>query len=167
MESYNQQLNDLLQEEADLQFAQFTNETAYRIGYRIVQKATWENKSVTVDIQRNGQLLFHCAMDGKTLNNARWIKRKNKVVHHFGRSSYYMGVLLRSKQTTLLEWAFLDPNEYAAVGGAFPVIIKDVGVVGTVTVSGLPQEEDHGLVTSVLREFCCTPAGQEPEPASN
>ena len=47
----------------------------------------------------------------------------------------------------------LDEREYAAHGGAFPVIVRDVGVVGTVTVSGLPQEEDHRLVVAVLRAF--------------
>ncbi len=47
----------------------------------------------------------------------------------------------------------LDESEFAAHGGAFPVIGRGVGVVGTVTVSGLPQEEDHRLVVSVLRSF--------------
>jgi uncharacterized protein (UPF0303 family) len=154
MDEYNQLLEELLQQENDLQFTHFTNETAYRIGCRIIEKALTDSVSVTVDIQRNSHQLFHCALDGKSINNAQWIKRKNKVVQHFGRSSYYMGILLKSKQTTMQEWANLDPNEYAAIGGAFPIIIKNVGVVGTVTVSGLPQAEDHGLVTAVLREFC-------------
>ncbi|WP_246079478.1 heme-degrading domain-containing protein [Paenibacillus piri] len=153
MEDYNSLLDQLLQEENDLQFTQFTNKMAFEIGSRIVEKAETEGKSVLVDIQRNGQCLFHCAMEGKSLNNAQWVKRKNNVVRHFGRSSYYMATLLKSKKATMAEWAFLDPNEYAAVGGAFPLIIKGAGVVGTISVSGLPQEEDHRLVTSVLEEF--------------
>jgi uncharacterized protein (UPF0303 family) len=153
VEDYSSLLDQLLQEEKDLQFTQFTHKTAFEIGCRILEKAEAENKSILVDIQRNGQSLFHCAMEGKTLNNAQWAKRKNNVVRQFGRSSYYMGILLKSKKQTMTEWGFLDPNEYAAVGGAFPLIIKGVGVVGTITVSGLPQEEDHQLVTSVLKEF--------------
>ena len=78
------------------------------------------------------------------------IERKNRVVRRFGHSSYYMGV---SSEGEFNARYLLDENEFAAHGGAFPVIVRGVGVVGTVTVSGLPQEEDHRLVVSVLRAF--------------
>lgn len=43
---------------------------------------------------------------------------------------------------------------YAIHGGAVPVFVEGVeGVVGVVTVSGLAQEEDHGVVVEALREF--------------
>jgi uncharacterized protein (UPF0303 family) len=63
-----------------------------------------------------------------------------------------MGIFFKSKDTTLQESMFLDPNRFAAHGGAFPITIRQVGVVGTITVSGLPQEEDHDLVVRVLSE---------------
>lgn len=44
----------------------------------------------------------------------------------------------------------LDAALYAAHGGAFPVWIWDVGVVGVVTVSGLPQADDHALVVEAI-----------------
>ncbi|NHN29543.1 heme-degrading domain-containing protein [Paenibacillus sp. S3N08] len=157
LKDYSSLMDQLLQEEKDLQFTTFTNQMAFEIGCRIVNKAASEDKSILVEIQRNGQTLFHAAMEGKTLNNAQWVKRKSRVVNQFGRSSYYMSLLLKSKKTTMLEWGNLDPNEYSAVGGSFPISIQGVGVVGTVTVSGLPQEEDHGLVVSVLKEFVKVP----------
>jgi hypothetical protein len=40
---------------------------------------------------------------------------------------------------------------FAAHGGAFPVRIKDV--VGTVTVSSLPQTDDHAFVTEMIGAF--------------
>jgi uncharacterized protein (UPF0303 family) len=47
----------------------------------------------------------------------------------------------------------LDPARYAAHGGSFPVIVRRVGVVGSVTVSGLPQLEDHSFVVEQITLF--------------
>jgi uncharacterized protein (UPF0303 family) len=46
----------------------------------------------------------------------------------------------------------LDPRHYAAHGGAFPILIRSVGPVGVVVVSGLPQVEDHRMVVAALRD---------------
>jgi uncharacterized protein (UPF0303 family) len=108
---------------------------------------------VTVDIRRGDQQLFHCALAGTAADNDAWIERKTRVVRRFGHSSFYVGERLRRDGTTIAERFLLDEREYAPHGGAFPVIVRDVGMVGTVTVSGLPQEEDHRLVVSVLRAF--------------
>jgi uncharacterized protein (UPF0303 family) len=64
-----------------------------------------------------------------------------------------MGIYYKMLNTTIQEKSFLDPTEYATHGGAFPTIIQDVGVVGTITVSGLPQKEDHEFVVNMLQEF--------------
>ena len=41
-------------------------------------------------------------------------------------------------------------NEFAAHGGGVPVSVGGSGVIGSVTVSGLPQREDHELVVEAL-----------------
>jgi uncharacterized protein (UPF0303 family) len=51
------------------------------------------------------------------------------------------------------EQSRLDPDLYAAHGGVFPVIVRGVGPVGTVGVSGLPQAEDHAFVVEQLTSF--------------
>ena len=74
-------------------------------------------------------------------------------MRRFGRSSFAVGTALRLEGRTIEEAYLLDESEYAPHGGAFPVTVKGVGVVGTVAVSGLPQEDDHAFVVTVLREF--------------
>ncbi|TVY05467.1 heme-degrading domain-containing protein [Paenibacillus cremeus] len=153
MTDYAQQLAGLLEEEEKLQFSKFTNEMALQIGCRIIEKVKAENQHVTINISRNGQQLFHYSFPETSTDNDIWVKRKSNVVYRFGHSSHYIYTYLRSIQKNIQERFFVDPSEYAASGGAFPIAIKDVGIVGAIAVSGLAQEEDHRLVTSVIKEF--------------
>jgi len=152
-------LDALLAQEDELQLAAFTNDTPWELGRRLVETARGRGLAVTVDIRRGEQQLFHCALPGTAADNDAWIERKNRVVRRFGHSSFYVGQSLRRDGTTIAERFLLDEAEYAPHGGAFPVIVRDVGMVGTVTVSGLPQEDDHRLVVEVLRAFLADPGG--------
>lgn len=146
-------LAQLLEQEQTIQFDEFSNRTALDIGLRLVAAARDAGKAIMVDIRRDDLLLFQHAMDGTGADNADWIRRKNNVVRRSAHSSFYAGHYYRSIGTSFEEYWQLDPRDYAAHGGAFPLLLKGVGVVGTITVSGLPQAEDHALVVSVLKAF--------------
>ena len=146
-------LTQLLQEEDELQFKKFNEETAWQIGSQLVELATNESLAVTIDITRGDHQLFHASMKGTSADNDEWVKRKVRLVYRFGHSSFYMGHLLKSKGRSIKETYLLDESDYAPHGGCFPVIVKDTGVIGTITVSGLPQEEDHKLVVRAIREY--------------
>lgn len=152
-DDYAALLKELEIEERQLQFTTFSNADALRLGIALVERAQALGKSVTVDITRNEHQLFHHAMDGTSPDNANWVRRKNKVVQRFGRSSWHVGTRYRSKGKSFEADSGLDGADFAAHGGAFPLAIRGTGVIGTVTVSGLPQQEDHALVTSVLRDY--------------
>ena len=158
MNRFEDRMREVQREEDELQFRSFSNALALRVGLRLVDVATAAGQAVTIDIMRGEQQLFHHALEGTSSDNDDWIRRKNRVVRRFGHSSFYMGLYYKSRDTTIEAKSLLDPREYAPHGGAFPLTIRGVGVVGTVSVSGLPQEEDHRLVVGVLREFCETPA---------
>jgi uncharacterized protein (UPF0303 family) len=64
-----------------------------------------------------------------------------------------LGVTIDVRHGGRQERYLLDEAEYGAHGGAFPVIVRGTGPVGTVTVSGLPQAEDHRFVVEALRRF--------------
>ncbi|NEE08380.1 heme-degrading domain-containing protein, partial [Streptomyces sp. SID7499] len=89
-------------------------------------------------------------------DNDAWIDRKRKVVERYGESSYLVGSRFRAKGTTFEESSRLDPDTYAAHGGSFPIAVESAGVIGTVTVSGLPQAEDHAMVVEALEQFAAT-----------
>ena len=146
-------IEKLLQEEGELQFSSFNEETAWQIGNRLVERALQENLPITIDITRGNHQLFHASRPGTSADNDEWVKRKVRLVYRFGHSSFYMGQFLKSLGKTI-EKVFLVPeSEYAPHGGCFPIIIKGTGLVGTITVSGLAQEDDHRLVVETIREY--------------
>ncbi len=153
MGEYDSLLQTLLLQETEFQFTSFTNETALELGMALLEAAKSRGKAVTIDITRYGQQLFHYAMSGTSADNDEWVKRKSNVVRRFGHSSYYVGISLKNAGQTMQEKYLLPESEYAAHGGSFPLLIRNVGVVGTITVSGLPQAEDHELVVGVLRKM--------------
>ncbi|MCK2243408.1 MULTISPECIES: heme-degrading domain-containing protein [unclassified Crossiella] len=146
-------LDELTEQELDLQFDRFDNDTAWELGSQLVAAARAAGLPVVVAIHRNGQRLFHVALPGTSADNDAWVERKARVVARFGHSSFLIGERCRAKGSTFEETMRLDQDSYAAHGGSFPVTVRGVGVVGSVTVSGLPQVEDHRFVVAQLTEY--------------
>lgn len=146
-------LRQLLQQEQELQFTNFNETTAWQIGSQLVERARSEGLAVTIDITRGSHQLFHASLSGTSPDNDEWIKRKTRLVYRFGHSSFYIGQLLKSKGKRLEEAYLISENDYSPHGGGFPVIIRDTGMIGTITVSGLSQEDDHKLVVGAIRNY--------------
>ena len=97
--------------------------------------------------------MFHAALPGATADNDAWLDRKHRVVERYGRASMLVGEEFRAKGEDFDVHARLDPREFAAHGGVVPIRIREVGVIGAVGVSGLPELDDHDLVVEQLRAF--------------
>ena len=144
-------LAELAAQEEELQLRSFTNDDAWAIGSALVARGREEGLPIAIEVSRHSHQLFHAALTGATPDNDTWIARKAAVVHRFGHSSLYVGQRSREAGTTFEAEFGLDPERYVAHGGGFPVIVRDVGPVGVVVVSGLPQVEDHRMVVEALR----------------
>ncbi len=141
-------------EERELVFGGFTNDDALELGLLLAEKARARKLPIAIDVERAGQRLFHFAAAGATPDNAAWIERKKNLVRRMFRSSYAVGLGLAASGKTLADgMGAAAAADHAAHGGCFPVVVRGVGFVGTVTVSGLPQKDDHDLVVEAIREL--------------
>lgn len=145
-------LDALLREEQLLQFDRFDQDTAAALGARLVDRARSANKPVTVEIRQGDTVLFAHAMPGASPNHADWIRRKNNLVRRTGHSSFYTHNEVRQAGGDHDALPGLDMRDYAAHGGAYPIVIRGGGAVGTVTASGLPGVDDHALVVAALKD---------------
>ena len=146
-------LEELARQEQELQFTRFDNDTALEIGSRLIATARARRQAVSVNITRNGEMLYFHAMTGTSADNADWIRRKNNLVNRTGHSSYYIHTKVKERGGDIDAMPAFDQRDFAAHGGAFPVLLKGTGMIGTITVSGLPGVEDHALVVEVLRTY--------------
>lgn len=148
--SIENDLATVAEQEQSLRFDHFNEEDAWNLGSRLREMAAARRYPIVIDIRRFGQPLFYCALAGSVPDNAEWVRRKNNVVARFHRSSYGLGLELQHKNATLESKFGLTLSDYAAHGGAFPLSVAGAGVIGSVTVSGLPQRVDHELVVEAL-----------------
>ena len=146
----NEELEKIASQERELRLPRLDAAIAWDLGSRIRTMALERGLTLVIDVRRFGQPLFYAALDGTTPDNAEWVRRKSNVVARFHRSSYAVGLTLKLKDTTLLERYGLPVTDYAADGGSFPLAVEGAGLVGSVTVSGLPQRDDHNLVVEAL-----------------
>jgi len=146
----SEDLERIAQQERELQLPRMDAQTAWELGSRLRAMAAERKLSVVIDIRRFCQPLFYAAMDGTTPDNVEWVRRKNNVVARFHYSSYVAGIKEKMKNQSLIESQGLALADYATHGGSFPLAVIGAGVIGSVTVSGLPQRADHELVVEGL-----------------
>jgi uncharacterized protein (UPF0303 family) len=137
------QERDLVLPEADLASLQ-------RLGRRMSDAAAERRLPIVIQIRSGGRLVYVAALPGSTASNDQWATRKARLAEHFEQSSLLVrrhherdGQDVHARHT-------LSPDLFAAHGGAFPLRVRGVGVVGTVVVSGLPQVDDHAFVVEQL-----------------
>lgn len=146
----SEDLDRITQQERELQLQRLDARVAWDLGTRLRTMAEERSLAVVIDVRRFGQPLFYAALEGTAPDNAEWVRRKSNVVARFHRSSYAVGLKLKSKNETLADQQGLSLADYATHGGSFPLTVINAGVVGSVTVSGLPQRADHELVVEAL-----------------
>jgi uncharacterized protein (UPF0303 family) len=140
-----------LQEEK-LRFNSFDATSAWKLGVALKEASDKRGVGVALDISTASYTLFSHAMAGATPDNSEWIRRKRNVTLRFHRSSYAIGLELTRDKTTLEQRHGLKAADYMAHGGSFPLRIGAT-CVGAITVSGLPQRDDHDLLTRTLAVF--------------
>ncbi len=139
-------------QECSLIFPDFDEDVAWTLGCTLRSLATKHRYPIVIDVRRFDRALFFAAMPGSVPDNLEWVRRKSNVVQRYHRSSYAVGLELAAKNDTLEARYGLPLSDFAAHGGSFPIRIHSAGVIGSVTVSGMAQRDDHNLVVRALAD---------------
>ncbi|EGX97058.1 DUF967 domain protein [Cordyceps militaris CM01] len=144
--------------------AAFTAEDAWELGHllhaRLLDHAASAGRPALINIAlaaAGGPTLYQSVTGSGLLpDHEAWVRRKRAAVLRWGTSSYMVGrkhgngdeALFAAKNGLGPEGA----GEYAIHGGGVPIRVQGAeGIVAIVVVSGLKQEEDHGVIADVIR----------------
>jgi uncharacterized protein (UPF0303 family) len=140
-----------LQEER-LRFASFDEAAAWRLGSAMREKALAAKLPFVIDIRTGTRPLFYAALPGSVPENADWVRRKVNTLYRFEAATYRVGLEHKLSGKAFDQTRGINPIDFAPAGGGFPIRIGSV-VIGAVTVSGVPQRDDHNFVVENLAAF--------------
>ncbi|GKT51337.1 UPF0311 protein [Colletotrichum spaethianum] len=155
---------EALKEDGDsFTLSSFTYEDAFELGHllhaRLLPFALKNGKPTVISIAlaNNQQVLFQTAVGPGTLpDNETWVQRKRNSVLRWGCSTWLLHNKLGGDEQLFASKFGMSTEQagkYAIHGGGVPIRVKGVeGVVAVVVVSGLKQDEDHGVIVDVIKD---------------
>lgn len=143
-------LEHLLEEERALQLDHFDYEFAWRLGSLIRARAAAESLPIAVEVTHGADPVFYAMLPGATADNTVWIARKRNVVLRFQHSTLYMRRMCELNGSNFNQRYRLAETDYAAAAGGVPLLLRHGGMIGVVSVSGLPGLDDHTVITDAI-----------------
>jgi uncharacterized protein (UPF0303 family) len=155
--THSTDLERLALQEALLQFDTFDQASAWTLGSLLKTRCEEAGVALAIEVRLGKETVFFYSMPGTGPGNADWVRRKRNAVELLHTSSYALHLKLAQEGSSLESKQGLPLRDYATHGGSVPIRVRGVGVVGVVTVSGIPQREDHAMVIRALAELCGVP----------
>jgi len=156
----DQDIARIAEQERRLRFDSFDQNTAWDLGTRLRALAVARGVGVAIEVRLARDTVFFCSMPGTSPANADWARRKRNTVEMLGQSSYRVGRSLELERSSLEAKMGLPLRDYASHGGSVPIITTGGTCIGVVTVSGLPQRDDHSMVVQALATLCGVPLSE-------
>ncbi|KAL0935915.1 DUF967 domain protein [Colletotrichum truncatum] len=156
-------MDEIKQECDSFTLSSFTAEDAFELGHflhaRLLPFALVNKKPTVVSIalaNGGGQVLFQTAVGSGTLaDNETWVQRKRNSVLRWGSSTWWLHNKFAGDEVrfaALFGMGAEQAGKYAIHGGGVPIRVQGVeGVVAVVVVSGLKQDQDHGVIVDVIK----------------
>lgn len=154
-------LKILEKQEEILIFDSFNNEDARTIGNMLADRLKDSPIPITVRVFVDDVIVYQYTMKGGEAHRFDWTYRKYQLIKKTGHSSMHGKVRLMFLDE--LKDLYADKETYGFGCGGFPIRVKGEGLIGAVTVSGLPDPGDHHYVVDALAAFLGVKAPKVPD----
>ncbi|NLJ71036.1 MAG: hypothetical protein GX328_06205 [Clostridiaceae bacterium] len=138
---------------SEVLFLKFNSQDAYDLGIQMYEACQQQNVDLGIEIYLYGRTVFQFIPDSLGPDKADWLRRKRNTVLYFGMSTFAMNEKCKSEESLLATKYARKLEDYTLTPGSVPIILKDSGIVGCATVTGLAPQEDHDFVSAQLSEY--------------
>lgn len=140
----------IIEQERGLVFEAFDEHVAHAVGALIRERAVSESLGIVADVRLWDRPLLYFALPGTTAENVEWVRRKSNTVRRFQKSTYRMVLEAGGEERAFPPHRAIPIEDYVLAGGGFPIRVKGAGVIGSITVSGLHERDDHEVVVGAI-----------------
>lgn len=141
----------IIEQEHALVFPSFDEHVAFSLGVKVRERAVRDGLGLVCDIRTWDRPLFYMALPPTTGDNQHWVRGKYNLVQRLAKPSYRV-VLENKHGDEFLSRRNLDRSVYVLAGGGFPIRVQGAGMIGCITISGLPEREDHNTAVAAICE---------------
>ncbi len=150
--NYKKMMEDIKKQEHELEFEKFTHDDAWELGKICAKLAKERDLGVVISIRMaSGLTVFQHATPRGIPTAEIWLESKHKTVMTRYASTLYFHAFLNGNNKTLEGLKLVD--NYTEFGGGFPIKVKNVGVIGSVSATGLYHFDDHNFIADCVAEF--------------
>jgi len=143
----------LEKQEMDLLLPDFINENALEIGLIILNLAKAQKVPIAILIERNNIPIFTFFTENTSMEFLQRINIKKKIVEHFKKSSAYIISRYSPLEISNGINCTISHLESESLRGSFPIRVKNIGMIGSISVASLTGVLDHDYVVEGLRQF--------------
>jgi uncharacterized protein (UPF0303 family) len=144
---------ELIEEAQSLLLDSLTLRDAVTIGQFATDLADIKKLPVSIEVRMGSWCVYHVSLAGASQGHDSWINRKCAVVEQTKNASLLELVLCEELDVSWYEKTGLSESEYAANGGAIPLMLQDSTLAGVLIVSGLAGPDDHRLAVASVKAF--------------
>lgn len=144
---------EVVRQQEELVFDTFGIRDGVQLGMRMLELATERSLPVMLSVTLGAHSVFRVALPGSVPDYEHWLARKSGAVLRFGVPSYLVQLQHDTRGERFEDRPDVDHASIAAHGGSFPITVRGVGIVGTASVSGLSQRDDHLLAVEAIGDL--------------
>lgn len=134
-------------------FERLAHQEVVNLGLMLADMIKTKKLRAGVEVFFNNMVVFRYLAPDCYPDHEHWLLKKRNTVMMFHMSTLDMSQKCNNDASLLERKYGLKGSDYTLVAGGIPLMVRNMGCVGAICVTGLKPEEDHQLIADTLKNM--------------